>query len=166
MSEEFNRRDFLKKSTMAGFTGCALLMAARLNPAFASSPFLNEDDVPDPKLLNYCGYKCPDDCEFLKATVNDDAELKKKVYEQWKIEERHGVEFDPEKIFCWGCKTDKPLGIVVEKCTVRKCCMEKGMDSCIECSELKSCKEDLWERFPEFYKSVIQMQEKYFSAQN
>ncbi|MCF8358387.1 MAG: DUF3795 domain-containing protein, partial [Prolixibacteraceae bacterium] len=55
--------------------------------------------------------------------------------------------------------------VVVEKCTVRKCVIEKGMDSCIECSELKTCKEDLWERFPEFYKVVIQMQEKYLAAQ-
>ncbi|HPR31804.1 MAG TPA: DUF3795 domain-containing protein [Prolixibacteraceae bacterium] len=165
MTSPFTRRSFLKQSAFAGFTGCALLLASRFHPAFAGFSDTGEDGVPDPAKLNYCGYQCPADCLFLKATRENDTSLKKKVYTDWQIGERYGADFDPEKIFCWGCKTsDKVPGIVVEKCTVRQCTLEKEHQCCIECNELKSCNKDLWQRFPEFYQSVIRMQEKYLST--
>ena len=96
------------------------------------------------------------------ATLNNDAELKKEAWKNWKIEERFGLEFDQEQAICYGCKElDKPEGIVLSRCTVRQCAREKEFDCCIECNELTACDKDLWTRFPDFKKQVIQLQEKY-----
>jgi hypothetical protein len=162
MTTEFNRRDFLRKGAVAGMAGCALLMAGKINPMFANSLNQNEKIKPDPRKLNYCGYQCPSDCKFLKATQENNTELKKEAYESWKIKEKHGIDFDPEKIFCWGCKTTgKPEGVVIKECQVRKCAIEKGYDCCIQCSNLEACVFDLWKQFPDFHTHMIQEQKIY-----
>lgn len=127
-----------------------------------------QENVPDPKKLNYCGYTCPKDCKFLIASEKNDPTLKKEAYEIWEMKERFGVtEFDADKIFCFGCKTkDKPVGIRLQKCDVRNCAIDKKLESCIECKELTSCEKDLWTKFPDFKKSVIQMQTKYKSSKS
>jgi hypothetical protein len=163
MKPKIDRRNFFKKSTQAGMAGCLLLISPRLL-AFENFDFLNQEKI-DPKKLCYCGYKCPDDCEFLVASVKNDPELKKAVYEKWQMKERQGVDFDPEKIFCFGCKnTEKPKGILLQNCTVRKCAIEKGYECCIECKDLAACKKDLWDRFPKMKEQVIKMQATYNEA--
>jgi hypothetical protein len=120
----------------------------------------------DPKKLMYCGYKCPEECKFLKASLENDIDMKKEAYEQWKIKERFNVDFDAEKIFCYGCKnTEKPDGVVLANCTVRSCVISKEYDCCIECLELVDCDKDLWTRFPDFKKHVIELQKKYLEEQ-
>ena len=145
-------------------TGCALLLSGKL---LANDAFIHfQNQKPDPKKLNYCGYTCPKDCVFLEASVKNDVELKKKAYETWEMKDRFGVaEFDAEKIFCFGCKTtDKPVGIRLQKCDVRNCAIDKKLDSCIECKELSACEKDLWKKFPDFKKAVIKMQNDYQKA--
>lgn len=128
----------------------------------AAHLFIADDKKPDPKSLNYCGYTCPEGCEFKKASLEDDAALKKEAFEAWKIEERYGITFEAEKVFCFGCKiADKPAGVVTANCTVRICAMDKGMEACIQCKELTTCKKDLWTRFPDLYKQVIELQKQY-----
>lgn len=157
MNNNLIRRQFLRNSSVAG---CALLLSGKLN-AFS----FPEDEIPDPKKLNYCGYKCPKNCQFLEASVKNDAELKKKAYNTWKIKERYNVDFNAETTFCFGCKAkDKPVGVVMANCTVRSCAIEKKYDSCIECNKLKSCDKDLWKHFPDFHKAVIKIQVTYFEA--
>jgi hypothetical protein len=118
----------------------------------------------DPEKLEYCGYTCPEDCKFLKATLANDVELKKEAYELWKIEERFGIPFDPDHAFCFSCKAPgKPEGIVVQKCDVRACVREKELECCIECDELEACDKDLWRRFPEFKAQVIELQARYLA---
>lgn len=139
--------------------GCLLISGKDLN-AFS---FQDEETI-DPEKLCYCGYSCPDDCQFLEASVKNDPELKKAAFGQWGLEERYGLEFDPDKIFCFKCKPgDKPEGPVLTHCTVRSCAMGKGYQACIQCDELKECDKDLWLRFPQFHEGVIKMQEKYRS---
>lgn len=158
MNNQSNRRQFIKNSAL---TGCTLLVAGKLS-AFT----FPEDKVPDPKKLNYCGYTCPDNCQFLEATVKNDRELKKKAFNTWKLDERYGVSFDENTAFCWGCKAkNKPEGAVVSNCTVRSCAVKKKHDSCIQCKSLSNCDKDLWKRFPDFHKSVQKMQQSYFEAQ-
>lgn len=167
MNNTVDRRKFLKGSTIAGISGCALLMAAKLNPLHAFDHLPDEKEVPDPLKMNYCGYTCPADCKFLKATKENNPELKKEAYEMWKVKERYGVDFDPEKIFCWGCKTpDKPEGVIITGCTVRKCAIEKGHQACIQCDNLVSCDKDLWTNFPDFYNNVKEMQKTYNAAKH
>ena len=163
MDSKLKRRDFLKRSGQAGLAGCALLICGK---AFSGAPLIMDDKVPDPEKLNYCGYTCPEKCDYLMATLNDDKELKKECFEAWAIEERYGVKYDQEISFCYGCKAkDKPEGVVVTQCTVRSCVIEKELDCCIECKELRTCDKDLWNRFPEFYEGVKKMQLSYFEAQ-
>lgn len=158
MTNQFNRRKFMTTGTVAG---CALLLSGKLQ-AF-NSLIYHQKVIPDPVKLNYCGYTCPKDCKFLEASVKNDPVLKKEAYEIWEMKERFGIsEFDPEKIFCFGCKTkDKPVGIRLQKCDVRNCCIDKKLESCIECKELKTCEKDLWKKFPDFKKAVIKMQSDY-----
>jgi len=158
MENQFNRRKFV---TASAFMGCALFVSGKLS-AFNNFAHL-QNEIPDPKKLNYCGYTCPKDCQFLEASLKNDTELKKKAYETWHIKERYNVDFDAGKIFCFGCKnSDKPAGVVMQNCTVRSCAINKKFDSCVECKELKDCDKDLWTRFPDFKKEVIKMQTIYF----
>lgn len=162
MTNSSNRRNFIKGGFAAG---CALMLYKNLSANIFN--YLQEN-VPDPKKLNYCGYTCPKDCKFLIASEKNDPTLKKEAYEIWEMKERFGVtEFDADKIFCFGCKTkDKPVGIRLQKCDVRNCAIDKKLESCIECKELTSCEKDLWTKFPDFKKSVIQMQTKYKSSKS
>lgn len=159
------RREFLKQTARAGVASCALLACSNLNAFHVLDRILSGDEVPDPLKLNYCGYKCPEDCQFRMASEKNDVELKKEAYKNWAIKERFGVEFDAEKIFCFGCKNEEmPEGVVLKNCTVRKCAIEKGVDCCIECDELADCKRELWDRFPDFKLKVIEMQKTYMAS--
>jgi hypothetical protein len=157
-----SRREFLSKSSKLGLLCGAMVCCPRLL-SFGNG--LQDDTVPDPKKLNYCGYMCPPDCPMKKATLENDIKLKKEAYKNWRIEEKYGIAFDPEIFFCYGCKEEgKPLGLVVEKCTVRNCAIEKDYDCCIECSELSGCDKEIWKTFPDFHNAVIEMQKKYREA--
>lgn len=157
MNSKLPRRDFLVKTSVACMGGCILLSGKQL-----TASVIQDGQPIDPAALCYCGYSCPDECEFLVASVKDDPELKKEVFEKWELEERYGLKFDPEKIFCFKCKPgEKPEGPVLTNCTVRSCAMEKGFQACIQCDELKECNKDLWERFPQFREAMVQLQERY-----
>jgi len=166
MKTKINRRNFFHKSTQAGVAGCLLLMSPRLT-ALNNFSFLLNQDVPDPKKMNtYCGYNCTEECQFMQASLKNDPELKKKVYDEWGLKERLGFEFDADRVVCFGCKVkDRLLSELVTTCTVRACCLKKGYDACIQCEELKNCDKALWAKFPDFHKSVIEMQKKYAEAQ-
>jgi hypothetical protein len=159
MKTEFNRRDFINTCFKAGLTCCALSYGTSL---MAQDTIKKQGIKPDPKSLNYCGYKCTSECPLYKATIENNTELKKKAYVDFKFKEKFGIEFDPEKVFCYGCKiNDKPLGIGVKACTVRKCAIGKSYECCIQCDGLTACNKELWSSFPKFKESVIGMQKKY-----
>jgi hypothetical protein len=159
MKRDFKRRDFINTCFKAGITCCAVTCGAKLS---GNEKVFRQDVKPDPKSLNYCGYKCPQDCPLLKGTAENNIELKKKAYEDFKFKEKYSMEFDPEKVFCYGCKIqDKPLSVPVKACTVRSCVIAKGYDCCIQCDGLIQCDKELWKSFPEFKKNVIEMQKKY-----
>ena len=161
MKTEIKRRDFVTKCFKAGVTGCALLYG---NSILAGES-LEQDQKPDLKSLTYCGFKCTVQCTLYRATIENNNELKKKAYEEFKMKEKYNVDFDADKIFCFGCKPkDKPLSINVNACTVRKCTIEKGYDCCIECKDLISCDKELWKNFPQFKEKVIEMQKNYKSV--
>lgn len=159
MKTNSNRRKFIQTSSIVG---CSLLISGKMS-AFS----FYENEIPDPKKLNYCGYICPKDCQFLEASIKNDKELKKKAYEIWKIKEKYNIDFDPKTIFCFGCKNeDKPAGIVMINCTVRACAIDKELDACIECKELKTCEKDIWTRFPDFHKKIIEMQKSWVESKS
>jgi hypothetical protein len=162
MKKEIKRRDFVATCLKAGVTCCALAYGTSLS---AFDPAKRQDTKPDPKNLEYCGYKCPADCPLKKATLENNLDLKKKAYVDFKFKEKYGIEFDADKVFCYGCKIkDKPLGMSVKACTVRKCAIEKGYECCIQCDGLATCDKELWTNFPKFKDIVIEMQKKYKAA--
>ena len=161
MKKSLKRREFLHTGSRACVACVALLSA----PDVFSRSLRHDDDLPDLSELCYCGYQCPEDCKMLKATLEDNLELKKEAYTEWGIKERYDVDFDPEVVFCYKCKNpDKPEGIILTGCTVRHCVIEKELECCVECDELTECKKDLWKRFPEFHEYVIELQKKYQQA--
>jgi hypothetical protein len=152
-SRPIDRRAFI----CTGATVCGFCMCARF-------PFAAEvgDGPIDPKKLTFCGYTCPEDCKFLRATLENNLELKKEAWKEWKIEETFGVKFDEAQAICYGCKElEKPEGIVLKRCDVRPCAREKNLEACIECDELATCDKELWTRFPEFHDKVVDLQQKY-----
>ena len=161
MKNQLPRRVFLKTGALAC---CTLFFESKTGARNCFS--FTKDTVPDPLKMNYCGYKCPEDCKFLEASVKDDPALKKEAYEIWEMKERFGVElFEAEKIFCFGCKTkDKPVGLRLQKCEVRECAISKEYNACIECNELSTCVKDLWKKFPEFHQSVVKLQTIYLEG--
>jgi hypothetical protein len=158
MKTEIKRRDFVSKCFKAGVTGCAL---------FYGNSLLAQDQVKqlhksDLKSFTYCGYKCTVQCNLYRATIENNNELKKKAFEEFKFKEKYNVDFDADRVFCYGCKPkDKPLSVNVSACTVRKCVLEKGYDCCIECKGLTACDKELWKDFPQFKAKVIEMQKTY-----
>jgi Protein of unknown function (DUF3795) len=162
MKTNESRREFLAKGSRMGLICGALAGFPKLLP-FGS--LMREDEILNPKKLNYCGYACPPDCPMKKATLENNVELKKEAYKNWRIENKYGLAFDPDKIFCYGCKTpERSLGLVVEKCSVRNCAIENRYDCCIECPDLTACDKEIWITFPDFHKKVIEMQQKYREA--
>ena len=158
MKKEFKRRDFIATCFGAGVACCALSRGTFLSAQ-------DQDKKPDPKNLEYCGYKCTDDCPLKKGTLENNLELKKKAYADFQFREKYGIEFDEKQVFCYGCKTEgKPLSLPVKACTVRACVIEKGLDCCIQCDGLAKCDKELWTRFPKFRETVIEMQKKYKSV--
>lgn len=156
MKPDLKRREFLTHCLKAGVSSCALMYSPQI--------FAQTEGKPDPKKLNFCGYTCSLECTMYKGTVENNIELKQKAYKDFKIKEKFGIDFDPDKVFCWGCKVeDKPISTAVKSCTVRKCVIEKGYDCCIQCAGLSACDKELWSNFPQFKNKVIEMQKKYQS---
>jgi hypothetical protein len=157
MKKNLPRRDFIMKASAACMGGCILLSTKG-----ALAAMLQDDQIIKPEELCYCGYKCPDDCQFLVASQKNDPGLKKAAYDEWGLEKRFGLEFDADKVFCFSCKpVDRPEGPVLKCCTVRSCAKEKGYQACIQCNMLNNCDRELWTRFPQFHHAVIKMQLKY-----
>ncbi|MBN2611543.1 MAG: DUF3795 domain-containing protein [Bacteroidales bacterium] len=161
MNKKQSRREFVRNGSKIGLA-CG---------AFACCPGMKvfgnffQDEVPDPKKLNYCGYSCPPDCPMYVATLENDTAKKEQAFKDWKIEEKYGIEFNADEVFCHTCKNkDKPQGVVVSNCLVRECAIGRGYDCCIECNDLAGCGFDLWNTYPDFHKLVIEMQKKYKAA--
>ncbi|MCK7479498.1 MAG: serine hydrolase [Candidatus Moduliflexus flocculans] len=50
------------------------------------------------------------------------------------MKKKFGIDFDPDKIFCYGCKPgDKPLKAGMAECPVRTCPAAGGLESCVQC---------------------------------
>ncbi|MEZ5275299.1 MAG: DUF3795 domain-containing protein [Opitutaceae bacterium] len=155
-----SRREFLAATSKLG-VACGFTCLCPMSRLAAQDSY---SAVPDPKKLNYCAYVCSKDCVMKVAGESGDLELKRAAYKEWKIKERYGLEFDPDQIFCKGCKTEEAnAGAAVGNCPVRKCAMERGLNGCIECWELETCDQQLWKESPSFHARVIRMQERYRS---
>jgi hypothetical protein len=167
MSPSLLRREFLRLCGQFGVAcacGCVAvrLAAEEAKPAPPAAP----KKLPELKTRAYCGLICGDWCELWKATQANDAAAKEKVYQQWKWKEKFGVEFTPEQVFCHGCKAPgKPENVAHARCTVLKCSVERGLDSCLQCRKLADCAKDLWKNYPDFRKQMVKLQQDYAATE-
>jgi hypothetical protein len=167
MSEKHGRREFLGHGVKACAVFCAMggwrAVASAQEGAAAKT-----GQAPKPldlKVLSYCGIPrtyCEQQCELFKATRENDAKLKKAVYEQWEMKKKFGVDWDPDKIFCYGCKPDgKPLKVGMAECPVRVCPSSHSLESCVQCLDLASCDKAFWKEWPNAYDLAKKLQARY-----
>ena len=87
--------------------------------------------------IAYCGLDC-ETCEARLATVKNDNELRRKVAEEWSA--LNGVEITPEMINCSGCRIPGVKTVYCDSlCTIRTCAMQKQVETCGDCPEMRSC---------------------------
>ena len=83
--------------------------------------------------VGYCGSVCTE-CPAYIATQTDNNELLVKTAKEWAKE--FGRTCTPEEILCDGCQSGSSrICSYVAKCEIRKCCKNKGLDSCAYCDE-------------------------------
>lgn len=87
--------------------------------------------------LSPCGVVCAT-CDAFIATQNNDPALFAKLAEQFK--QNFGEDIAPEKIRCDGCMNDGAhIGFCFE-CAIRKCVIERGIETCADCAEFPCAK--------------------------
>jgi hypothetical protein len=110
--------------------------------------------------LTYCCFECdPEKCPTLKATLEDDVEYKEKTAVEWS--KRYEREVSADEVFCYGCRVpEDKMSLLVKRCDVRQCVLDKGLVSCAHCPDLATCQRNLWTSFPDFRKRVLEIQKK------
>ena len=167
MNSPLPRREFLKLFGQFGIACACGCMAGRLaaEQTQAGEP-TPKKNLPELKTRAYCGLICDDSCPLFKATRTNDAAAKRKVYEEWKWKEKFGVDFDPDKVFCHGCKApSKPVNIAHSRCTVLKCNVERRLESCMQCRKLADCDKELWKNYPDFRTQMVKLRQDYVATE-
>ncbi len=90
------------------------------------------------EIVAYCGLVCQG-CPIYWATRETDEEKREKMRTEIAriCNEQYGSAFKPEDITdCDGCRTKNGrLFSGSEKCEIRKCARQKGLENCAYCSE-------------------------------
>ena len=169
MNQKQDRRSFLEQCMKCGGACCALLALGRISRAQETAP-VKPGQAPkplDPKALCYCGIPqayCEKSCELFKATRENDVQLKRTVYDKWEMKKKFGIDFEADKIFCYGCKPgDKPLKVGMAECEVRTCPISHGLESCVQCGGLASCDKAFWKEWPNAFVLAKTLQARYKS---
>jgi hypothetical protein len=84
-------------------------------------------------MIAYCGINCFI-CKSYIATQSENPENLEKVAEE--LSKVYRAEVKPEYVVCDGCRINKRHSYFCKNsCKMRKCCIEKNYNSCIECFE-------------------------------
>ena len=78
---------------------------------------------------SYCGIKC-NECPIYISSIKNNYKMKEEIIEKWGYTGKLKV----EEIKCDGCKSDTVFKYC-EHCYIKKCCLEKKKNACIECHE-------------------------------
>lgn len=88
-------------------------------------------------LIAFCGLNCAK-CDAFIATQNNDDALREKTAKLWS--DLNNVQILPEHINCDGCRVNGRKTVFCDKfCPIRQCAMQKGVDTCGDCSEMEHC---------------------------
>ena len=89
------------------------------------------------KMIAYCGLDC-EKCDAYLATIHDDQALREKTAKAWA--ELNHAPILPEHINCQGCRADGIKTVFCDSlCEIRQCALQKGVETCADCSELEKC---------------------------
>ena len=83
------------------------------------------------EIIAYCGINCAE-CPAFIATQKDDYEALKKVAKEWSSE---SMLFQPEELYCDGCKSEKRVFSWCTECPIRICSRKKGYENCAYCED-------------------------------
>lgn len=84
-------------------------------------------------MIAYCGINCLKCKSYLATQSRNPEELVKVAEELARI---YQAEVTPEYVICDGCRVDKRHSYFCKNsCKMRKCCIERKYNSCIECDE-------------------------------
>jgi hypothetical protein len=88
------------------------------------------------RMIAYCGLDCSA-CEAYLATQADSDEQLAAVAAKWS--KMFGESMEPAHIVCDGCRATTRRSFYCENlCEIRKCCVGRRYESCIECADF-SC---------------------------
>ncbi len=88
-------------------------------------------------MMGYCGLDC-EKCDAYLATINDDQALREKTAKLWS--DLNNAPILPEHINCQGCRAEGIKTVFCESlCEIRRCALEKGMEICGHCPDIKKC---------------------------
>ncbi|MDY6434878.1 MAG: DUF3795 domain-containing protein [Synergistales bacterium] len=88
-------------------------------------------------MIAYCGLDC-EKCDAFIATKNNDNLLREKTAKLWA--KLNNAPILPEHINCEGCKVEGVKTFYCENlCAIRKCAIEKGINTCVDCSDMEQC---------------------------
>jgi hypothetical protein len=102
------------------------------------------------KVMSACGVICSDCAAYVGASRG--LEYQKEASEAWS--RIYGFQTQPEKMSCGGClSSDEHVFHTSVRCTARRCCISKGLNSCAECP-VESCDllaraQSNWDTVPE-----------------
>lgn len=164
MQLQSSRREFIiRGSQFCALCGCVGL-AGKVRGEEAK-PDAPAKALPPLSARGYCGAMCDMSCQLFKATAQNNIAKKREVFERRKWKEKFGIEFDEAQVFCYGCKPGtKPLSMFKAPCLIRKCTIERGLESCLQCKRLADCEQAFWQEFPKFKKQVDDWQAEYLAA--
>ncbi len=87
--------------------------------------------------IAYCGLDC-EKCDAYLATLHNDQARREKTAKLWS--ELNNAPILPEHINCDGCRADGQKTVFCDSmCEIRRCALKKGMATCGDCPELKTC---------------------------
>jgi hypothetical protein len=106
-------------------------------------------------MIAYCGIHCPE-CPAYIATQKDDDGLRADCAKLWTVQFKH--EIGPAQINCTGCKSEAKRFFFCRICGIRKCAVEKGVETCAACADFACEKlEDLMKMDPNVKKSLEEL---------
>lgn len=87
---------------------------------------------PNNKIITMCGYRC-DLCKAYSANIKKE-DQRKDLSSVWK--RYYGLEIKPSDIYCEGCRSFKKNAKRIDNdCPVRRCVIEKAINSCADCEK-------------------------------
>jgi hypothetical protein len=94
-----------------------------------------------PTMRAFCGAVC-DECPALVATVKKDRTAQEKLAKVWSGDLKVLTGRDrltADEMSCWGCMNPGDHFLGCQRCEIRTCAMDRGVENCGRCEDYASC---------------------------